>query len=103
MNESHLVLGTEYGKSKLITIKPKDLLHHMLIVGQSGSGKSFLIARLVEEILLRTQARAVVIDPNGDFSRIYDIAPNTLWGKHANSFNELVMLSQASKLSVFDT
>nr|WP_256468823.1 DUF87 domain-containing protein [Bradyrhizobium sp. 173] len=39
----------------------------MLVVGQSGSGKSFMLARLMEEILLRTRARIVIVDPNGDF------------------------------------
>ena len=68
----------------------EDLLHHMLIVGQSGSGKSFLIAHLIEEILLRTRARVVVIDPNGDFRRISDAAPSEAWTSFTDSFARLV-------------
>jgi DNA helicase HerA-like ATPase len=36
----------------------------MAIVAQSGSGKSFFLGRLIEEILLQTKARVVVVDPN---------------------------------------
>src|ERR1035441_1150862 len=104
MSESTLVLGSVYGKSQhLITIKPQELLHHMLIVGQSGSGKSFLIARLIEEILLRTQARVVVIDPNGDFRRICDAAPSKSLEKFGGVFAELTKSSEKAKIPVFDT
>jgi hypothetical protein len=46
------------------------MLHHTLIVGQSGSGKSFFVARLIEEILTRTGARVVALDPNGDLRNL---------------------------------
>src|SRR5947209_6202630 len=98
-----LLLGTVYGQSKrLATINPQDLLHHTLIVGQSGSGKSFLIARLIEEILLRTRARVVVIDPNGDFRRLSDPALSTAWGSFAGSFAGLADLSKQAGVRVFD-
>lgn len=48
----------------------------MLVVGQSGSGKSFFVTRLIEEIILNTKARVVVVDPNGDFRSISAIAPD---------------------------
>ncbi len=68
MDSSGIILGTEFGHDdKLLSISTPDLLHHMLVVGQSGSGKSFMLARLMEEILLRTRARIVIVDPNGDF------------------------------------
>ncbi len=43
---------------------------HTAILAQSGSGKSFLLGRLVEELTLKTQARIVVFDPNSDFIRL---------------------------------
>lgn len=46
------------------------LANHTLIVGQSRSGKSTAARRLIEEIVLNTSARVVVIDPNSDFSEI---------------------------------
>lgn len=57
-----------------VTIDPEGLLHHTLIVGQSGSGKSFFVSRLVEEIVLNTAARVVIVDPNGDFRAISKVA-----------------------------
>jgi DNA helicase HerA-like ATPase len=66
-----LLIGTQTVDSgKPIKIPFKGLLHHTLIVGQSGSGKSFFIARLAEEILLRTRARVLIVDPNGDFRQL---------------------------------
>src|SRR5689334_7559519 len=66
----NLVLGTQTNdSSKLISLSPQGMLHHTLVVGQSGSGKSFFVARLLEELIARTRARLVIIDPNGDFAR----------------------------------
>jgi len=39
-------------------------------VGQSGSGKSSFVTRLIEEILLRTNARIVALDPDGDLKDV---------------------------------
>ncbi|MEK6407051.1 MAG: ATP-binding protein [Acidobacteriota bacterium] len=41
--------------------------NHTLIVGQSRSGKTNAARRIVEEVLLWTDARVVILDPNGDF------------------------------------
>jgi hypothetical protein len=46
---------------------------HTVIVAQSGSGKSFFLGRLVEELLMRTKCRCLIFDPNGDFSRMDQI------------------------------
>jgi type II secretory pathway predicted ATPase ExeA len=52
----------------MIQIKPKDIAYHTAIVAQSGSGKSFFLGRLLEEILLATKSRCIILDPNSDFS-----------------------------------
>jgi DNA helicase HerA-like ATPase len=39
----------------------------------SGSGKSFFLGRLLEEIVIRTKCRCIVFDPNADFRRINEI------------------------------
>lgn len=39
------------------------------LFGQSGSGKSFALGVIVEELALQTEANVVVLDPNGDFVR----------------------------------
>src|ERR1041384_1945747 len=48
-------------------------------IAQSGSGKSFFVGRLIEEIALRTHARCLILDPNADFRKIRDIEDATLW------------------------
>ncbi len=52
---------------------------HTAIIAQSGSGKSFFLGRLIEEIILNTQARCVILDPNADFRKIDKAQPETLW------------------------
>jgi Helicase HerA, central domain len=81
-----------------VTIDLRGLLHHTLIVGQSGSGKSFFVARLVEEILTRTRARVVVLDPNGDFSASSNVS-DVIWNSHGDVFNKLAGLSSTLTLS----
>ena len=54
----------------LVTMPADEIARHIVIVAQSGSGKSFFLGRFVEEILMKTQARMLVFDPNSDFRRI---------------------------------
>jgi uncharacterized protein len=51
-------------------IDPRLLGCHTAVLAQSGSGKSFLVGRIIEELLLGTKARVVVLDPNSDFVRL---------------------------------
>lgn len=39
---------------------------HTFLCGQSGSGKTYSLGRLLEELLLRTALPLLVLDPNGD-------------------------------------
>ncbi len=73
------------------SIKPKSLLNHTAIIGQSGSGKSFLFGRIIEEYLLNTNGKAVIIDLNADFIRINQ-AKEDIWdeAKEAKAFNNLL-------------
>ncbi len=50
--------------------------NHTLIVGQSRSGKTNAARRLIEEILLWTEARIVLFDPNGDFLWLKEVNPD---------------------------
>jgi uncharacterized protein len=63
-------------------IDPKVIGCHTAVLAQSGSGKSFMVGRLVEEILLKAKARVVILDPNSDFVRLGDIDPKP-WTKPA--------------------
>lgn len=63
----------------LVRIPAHLLAAHTAIIAQSGSGKSFFLGRLIEEILLQTSARCLVFDPNADFRRIHESDTAALW------------------------
>lgn len=56
---------------KICSISAMGLLAHTAIIGQSGSGKSFLMGRVIEEILLNTNGKIVIFDINADFIKIH--------------------------------
>lgn len=62
----------------LVCIPAKQAARHSAIIAQSGSGKSFFLGRLVEELLLNTRSRVVIIDPNADF-RKSDSIEASMW------------------------
>jgi len=43
---------------------------HTFFCGQSGSGKSYALGAVLEQLLLETSLRVVVLDPNSDFVRV---------------------------------
>lgn len=43
---------------------------HTFWVGQSGSGKTYALGVVLEQLLLRTELPMLVLDPNADFTRI---------------------------------
>jgi Helicase HerA, central domain len=56
---------------------------HTVIVAQSGSGKSFFLGRLIEELVLQTRARCLILDPNADFWKVHEIEAPKLWTEAA--------------------
>ena len=65
--------------SDLVCIPPNLAVTHTAIIAQSGSGKSVLLGRILEELMLKTRVRCVVLDPNADFRRVDHIEPASLW------------------------
>jgi DNA helicase HerA-like ATPase len=43
---------------------------HTFFCGQSGSGKTYSLGTVLEQLLLQTKLRIVVLDPNSDFVRL---------------------------------
>ena len=62
----------------MVRIPTKKMDKHTVIIAQSGSGKSFFLGRLIEEILTKSKARCLILDPNGDFRKINEI-DRELW------------------------
>lgn len=68
-----------HAEKDLITVPAEATAYHTVIVAQSGSGKSFFLGRLIEEIILQTRSQVVILDPNGDYRRLRDIGPESWW------------------------
>ena len=46
---------------------------HTFLCGQSGSGKTYALGTILEQLLLQTNLRLVVLDPNSDFVRLGEL------------------------------
>jgi len=56
---------------------------HTFLCGQSGSGKSYALGLVLEQLLLETDLRIVILDPNSDFVRLGDVRPGADAGQAA--------------------
>ena len=60
---------------------------HTFFCGQSGSGKSYALGVVLEQMLLETSLRIVVLDPNSDFVRV-DALRDGIDGDVASRYRE---------------
>jgi len=67
--EDEIPLGRSEETGNLVSVNLEDLRRHVAIFAGSGSGKTVLIRRLVEECALKGVS-AIVLDPNNDLSRL---------------------------------
>jgi DNA helicase HerA-like ATPase len=49
---------------------------HTFVCGQSGSGKTYSLGVLLEQLLMQTSVRIVVLDPNSDYVRLGQARPD---------------------------
>src|SRR5687768_10895957 len=63
----------------LVTVSSEAIAGHTAIIAQSGSGKSFFLGRLIEEILIQTKSRCLILDPNADFRKVHETEDESLW------------------------
>jgi hypothetical protein len=49
---------------------------HTFLCGQSGSGKTYALGVILEQLLLGTDLRMIVLDPNADFVRLGQARPD---------------------------
>jgi DNA helicase HerA-like ATPase len=61
------VLGTPDAPAEL---DPRRFNRHTFWVGQSGSGKTYALGVILEQLLLETELPMLILDPNGDFTRL---------------------------------
>ncbi len=71
---------------------------HTFMCGQSGSGKTYSLGLVLEQLLVATSLRMVILDPNSDYVRLAEVRDDngsdlatryaaaaggvTVWGKH---------------------
>lgn len=73
-----ILLGSLLGHQSPLVPVPlpgEKFSRHSAILAQSGAGKSFFLGRLLEELLLKTDCRVLVLDPNSDFVRMGEVDP----------------------------
>ncbi|MFB1295654.1 helicase HerA domain-containing protein [Mycobacterium sp. pW049] len=69
ISETEVPLGFDLHTGTPVTVDLSSLRKHVAIFAGSGSGKTVLIRRLVEECALRGVS-SIVLDPNNDLSRL---------------------------------
>lgn len=72
-------IGRSEETGKPLTLRLEDLRRHIAIFAGSGSGKTVLIRRLVEECALKGVS-SIVLDPNNDLARLGTPWPKTPGG-----------------------
>lgn len=72
---SDLPIGTLIGTAEPTTanVLAARLNRHTFWCGQSGSGKTYALGVLLEQVLLHTRLPLVILDPNSDFVRLGDV------------------------------
>ena len=68
-DEDSIPIGVGDDTGRPVTVPLEDLRRHTVIFAGSGSGKTVLVRRLIEECALKGVS-AVVLDPNNDLARL---------------------------------
>ena len=68
-DEDSILIGIAEGTGRRVTVPLEDLRRHTVIFAGSGSGKTVLVRRLIEECALKGVS-TVVLDPNNDLARL---------------------------------
>jgi len=72
---------------------------HTFLCGQSGSGKTCSLGVMLERLLIETDLRLVVLDPNSDFVRLGNLRPDAdpaLAGRYREAAGRVAVYSAGS-------
>lgn len=71
-----LPIGTVFGNpDQVVSLRPEKFNRHTFWCGQSGSGKTYALGVVLEQLLLQTDLPMVIMDPNSDFVRLARTRP----------------------------
>lgn len=68
-------------------LAPK-LNRHTFWCGQSGSGKTYALGVLLEQILVHTRLPVVILDPNSDFVKVGEVRGDAAGHEHAAALRD---------------
>lgn len=72
-----MVIGAPAGDPGTpIRLRPERFNRHTFWCGQSGSGKTYALGVVLEQLLIHTELPILVLDPNADFVRLPEIRPD---------------------------
>ncbi|HEU5265202.1 MAG TPA: ATP-binding protein [Jatrophihabitans sp.] len=54
-------------------LRPAGFNRHTFLCGQSGSGKTYALGLILEQLFLDTELRVIIVDPNGDYVRLGEV------------------------------
>ena len=69
----------EQSDNDLVLVPAQEAAHNTAVIAQSGSGKSFFLGRLIEELVLRTRGRFIILDSNADFRKFSQVVEPNRW------------------------
>lgn len=73
---TELTIGSVFGSAQLpAVLDARKFNRHTFWCGQSGSGKTYALGVVLEQLLLNTELPILVLDPNADFVRIREPRP----------------------------
>lgn len=75
MGEARLRVGTRVDDGAEVTLAAQRFNRHTFWCGQSGSGKTYALGVVLEQLLLETELPLLILDPNADFTRLRETRP----------------------------
>lgn len=74
---TNLTIGTALGAPEdMVQLDARRFNRHTFWVGQSGSGKTYALGVILEQLLLETELPMLILDPNGDYTRLRETRPS---------------------------
>jgi DNA helicase HerA-like ATPase len=74
---TYLTIGTALDDPEVAAeLDARRFNRHTFWVGQSGSGKTYALGVVLEQLLLETELPMLILDPNGDFTRLRETRPS---------------------------
>lgn len=80
-----LTIGRLRGSDVEARLKATGFARHTFLVGQSGSGKTFSLGVVLERLLLETDLRVVIVDPNSDYVNLGSLTSRAAVNRYRSS------------------